>query len=73
MLDLWGIGFHAVVVFGPGKDYLFKTILGRCDWNWNQLKTSKPNPSYFSWCSTAARRRRHYETDGMNLHKVDVI
>ena len=43
------------------------------NWNWNQLKTSKPNPSYFSWCSTAARRRRHYETDGMNLHKVDVI
>ena len=72
ILDLWGIGFHAVVVFGLGKDFLFKTILGRCDWNWNQLKTSKPNPSYFSWCSTAARRR-HYETDGMNLHKVDVI
>ena len=26
-----GIGFHAVVVFGPGKDILFKSILGRCE------------------------------------------
>jgi len=25
-----GIGFHAVVVFGLGKDYLFKSMLGRC-------------------------------------------
>ena len=30
ILDLWGIGFHAVVVFGLGKDFLFKFILGRC-------------------------------------------
>ena len=30
ILDLWGIGFHAVVVFGLGKDFLFKSILGRC-------------------------------------------
>ena len=25
-----GIGVHAVVVFGLGKDFLFKSILGRC-------------------------------------------
>ena len=30
ILDLLGIGFHAVVVFGLGKDFLFKFILGRC-------------------------------------------
>ena len=30
ILDLWGIGFHAVVVFDLGKDFLFKYILGRC-------------------------------------------
>ena len=30
-LDLWGISFHAVVVFCPGKNLLFKSILGRCD------------------------------------------
>ena len=28
ILDLWGISFHAVVVFGLGKDLLFKSILG---------------------------------------------
>ena len=31
ILDLWGIVFHAVVVFGLGKDFLFKSILGRCE------------------------------------------
>ena len=30
ILDLLGIGFHAVVVFSLGKDFLFKSILGRC-------------------------------------------
>ena len=31
ILDLWGISFHAVVVFGLGKDLLFKSVLGHCD------------------------------------------
>ena len=31
ILDLWGVSFHAVVVFGLGKNLLFKSILGRCD------------------------------------------
>ena len=30
ILDLFGISFHTVVVFGMGKDFLFKSILGRC-------------------------------------------
>ena len=30
ILDLWGISFHAVVVFSLGKDLLFKSILGHC-------------------------------------------
>ena len=30
ILGLWGISFHAVVVFGLGKNLLFKSILGRC-------------------------------------------
>ena len=30
ILDLWGISCYAVVVFGLGKDLLFKTVLGRC-------------------------------------------
>ena len=28
ILDLWCISFHAVVVFGLGKNLLFKSILG---------------------------------------------
>ena len=31
ILDLWGISFHAVVVFGVGKNLLSKSILGRCE------------------------------------------
>ena len=30
IIDLWGISFHAVVVFGLGKDLLFKSALGCC-------------------------------------------
>ena len=30
ILGLWGISFHAVVVFGLGKNLLVKSILGRC-------------------------------------------
>ena len=30
ILDLSGIGSHAVVVFGLGKAFLFKSILGSC-------------------------------------------
>ena len=32
ILYLWGISFHAVVVFGLGKDLLFKSVLGHCVW-----------------------------------------
>ena len=38
ILDLWGISFHAVVLFGLGKNLLFKSILGRCV---EQVKFSK--------------------------------
>jgi hypothetical protein len=30
ILDLWGVSFHAVVVFGLGKNLLFKSVLGHC-------------------------------------------
>ena len=33
ILDLWGISFHAAVVFGLGKDLLFKSVLGHCVWS----------------------------------------
>ena len=31
ILDLWGISFHGVVVFGLGKNFLFKSALGHCE------------------------------------------
>ena len=31
ILDLWGISFHAVVVFALGKNLLFKSALGHCE------------------------------------------
>ena len=31
ILELWGISIHAVVVFGLGKNLLFKSMLGRCE------------------------------------------
>ena len=33
ILDLWGISFHAVIVFGLGKKLLFKSVLRHCDNN----------------------------------------
>ena len=31
ILYLCGISFHAVEVFGLGKDLLFESVLGRCE------------------------------------------
>ena len=31
VLDIWGISFHAVVVFALSKNLLFKFALGHCD------------------------------------------
>ena len=30
ILDIWGISFHAVIVYGLGKNLLFKPVLGNC-------------------------------------------
>ena len=30
ILDLCGVSFHAVVVFGLGKYFVFKSALGHC-------------------------------------------
>ena len=43
ILDLWGISFYAVVVFGLGMSLLFKSALGHCDTayketEWFQIK-----------------------------------
>ena len=39
-LDVLGIGFHAEVVLGPTKDFLFKAILGQCTVPWNNSRTN---------------------------------
>ena len=31
ILEQIGISFHAVIVFGLGKNLLFKSVLGHCD------------------------------------------
>ena len=31
ILDLYGIIFHDVIVFGLGKNVLFKSVLGHCE------------------------------------------
>ena len=31
ILELWDISFHAVVVFGLGKNLLFKSVLEHCE------------------------------------------
>ena len=35
ILDLWGLSFHAVIVFGLGKNLLSKSVLGHCVVIWN--------------------------------------
>ena len=42
ILDLWGGSIHAVVVFGLGKDFLFKSTLGHCE---QALRAYCPNMS----------------------------
>ena len=43
ILDLWGISFHTVVVFGLGKNLLFKSVLGHC----GLLKQGTALPAHF--------------------------
>ena len=43
ILDLWGISFHAVVVFGLDKNLLFKSILGRCGYVFDRDTLVKVN------------------------------
>ena len=33
ILDPWSVSFHAAVVFGLGKNFLFKSTLGHCPFN----------------------------------------
>ena len=57
ILDLWGISFHAVVVFGRGKNLLFKSILGLC------AGLFFPNFFVHFWKNWQQRRHRLKLTD----------
>ena len=48
ILDLWGIGFHAVIVFGLGRNLLLKSVLGHYVLECILIpKTSLLNSSFF--------------------------
>ena len=55
ILDLWGISFHAVVVFALGKNLLFRFALGHCVqnrvwWHPKPPKTIEVNKKYTQIC-----------------------
>ena len=52
MLDLWVISFHAVVVFGLGKNILFKSILGCCV-QWPQGADELLGDAHLNFCVIA--------------------
>ena len=62
ILDLWGISFHAVVVFGLGKNLLFKSVLGRCGVLHRQRKSGRISVQR---CILSA-----YITKGSRMHNV---
>ena len=41
ILDLWSISFHALIVFGLGKNILFKSVLGHCELRFHSSKSKK--------------------------------
>ena len=44
IIEIWGISFHAVVVFGLGKNLLFDSILGLCELD---LTRERPSSYFF--------------------------
>ena len=49
-LDLWGLSFHAVVVFGLGKKLLFKSVLGHCGYAL-KIKLYHTITFCINWCT----------------------
>ena len=50
ILNLLGISYHAVVVFGQGKNLLFKSVAGHCVYVLKVPGGSSVSRSYFYWC-----------------------
>ena len=49
ILDQWVISFHAMVLFGLGKNLLSKSVLGRCDVCTIALHIQSTRVSYSRW------------------------
>ena len=61
ILDLWDIMFHAVVVFGLGKNVLSKSVLEHCvHFVFCTLCKITDN---IVWCVCLKRRRSHFFTE----------
>ena len=54
ILGLWDISFHVVVVFGLGKNILFKSALGHC-----ALENVSPNCE--GWSSLGLRKSSFFK------------
>ena len=60
ILDLWGISFHAAVVFNFGKNLLFKSILGHCDLAVPMFAKLLSFLVLTSWCKLANQMSKAY-------------
>ena len=51
IIDLWGISFHAAIVFGLGKNLFFKSVLGHCTLMWlNRRKLkNRQQKKFLGW------------------------
>ena len=55
ILDLRGISFHAVIVFGVDKNLLFKSVLGHCvDLTWQHASFEVCSHTSFSMSSSGS-------------------
>ena len=70
ILDLWGISIHAVIVFGLGKNLLFKSVLGHCGWvglGW--VGCSWPRQKFnFAREHKIRERKKRFSTMAMSGH-----
>ena len=55
-----GISFHAVVVFGLGKNLLFKSILGRCEGQVDKRKKVLPRVQTMLLCKRNAIQKSFF-------------
>ena len=65
-----GISFHAVVVFGLGKNLLFKSILGRCVVVHQWWSSQRPAKNLLGWVYINSFEKRHNQCSGISSPKL---